>query len=297
MDDLTDFDREGFFGAASLGVFTYVQDNYGELLDVYYRLNRIVWPLQYTMNVPKPENDIRRAWCAVLYTRTLNFTQSAIMLATKGMRVQADTQHRCALETLFKLGALTNDAQFIIDYDLAEQKDNIKHGQSFIQYLDRQKPKDKAQIRQIKASCKDKEATLITKLKKHQPNLFDGNSDKDALRKFSVPTALYAKKADRLDMYDLNYRLGSASVHSDAKSIEDGHFEHNEDGTVNCLKNEPDLEDLEMFIQTLCIVVLDAVRYIGKVLEEVIPEDELRDVENTLEKLHMDAGSTPKQGT
>jgi hypothetical protein len=285
MDDLTDFDREGFFGAASLGVFTYVKDNYGEVLDVYYRLNRIVWPLQYTMSVPKPESDIRRAWCAVLYSRTLNFTQAAIMLATKGMRVQADTQHRCALETLFKLGALTNDDQFIIDYDLAEQKDHIKHGQSFIQYLHRQKPKDKTQIRQIEASCKNKEATLINKLKKHRPDLFVGNSDKEALRKFSVPTSLYAKKADRLDIYDLNYRLGSASVHSDAKSLEDGHFELNKDGTVKELKNEPHLEDLEMFIQTLCIVVLDAVRYIGMALEEAIPEKELKDIEKAIEEL------------
>lgn len=290
MNDLTDFDREGFFEVSSLGVFTHVNNTYGPFLDVFYRLNKLAWSLQYKMSIPKPENDIRRAWCAVLYSRTLNFVQASVMLATKGMRVQADTQHRCALETLFKLGALTNDEQFIIEYDLAERKDHIRQGRAFVAYLSRRTPKDKALIRRVEASCKDKEADLIERLKAHRPELFEGRSEKDAIKKFSVTTEQYARKADRLDMYDLHYRMGSAAVHSDAKSLEDGHFELNEDGTVKEFKNEPHLEDLDMVIHTLCYIVLDAIEFVGQALDYDVPEHELRSIAEALEACHKDAG-------
>lgn len=295
MGDISDFEREGFFKVDSLGIPDHVEKTFGPFLEVYHRLNRIAWSLQYNMSIPKPEDDIRRAWCAVLYSRTLNFVQAAILLAAKGMRVQADTQNRCALETLFKLGALTNDEQFIIEYDLAEQKDHVRQGKAFIAYLNRKKPKNKTFIKQVEESCKQKETELIGKLKKHRPDLFKKYSEKEALKKFSVTTELYAKKADRLDMYDLQYRMGSAAVHSDAKSLEDGHFELNADGTVNSLKNEPHLKDLEMVVHTLCLIVLDAIKFIGKALNEAIPKNELFEIANSLEHLHTDAYSVPKQ--
>ncbi|NVK25222.1 MAG: hypothetical protein HWE10_09870 [Gammaproteobacteria bacterium] len=294
MGDLTDFEREGFFKVDSLNVPEYVEENFAPFLEVFYRLNKLAWSLQYEMKLPKPENDIRRAWCTVLYARTLNFVQAAVMLATKGMRVQADTQHRCALETLFKLGALTNDEQFIIEYDLAERKDHIRQGRAFVTYLNRRKPKDKALIKQIEASCKAKESDLIERLKAHRPELFEGRSEKEALKKSSVTTEQYARIAERLDMYDLHYRMGSASVHSDAKSLEDGHFELNEDGTVKKFKNEPHLEDLDMVIHTLCYIVLDAVEFVGKALEYDVPEAELRIIAEALEACHKNAGSVPK---
>lgn len=294
MDDLTDFDQEGFFGVSSLGVFTHVNNTYGPFFEVFYRLNKLAWPLQYEMSIPKPEKDIRRAWCAILYARTLNFVQAATMLATKGMRVQADTQQRCALETLFKLGALTNDEQFIIDYELAERKDRIRQGRAFVSYLSRRKPKDKALIKQVEASCNTMEADLIERLKSHRPELFVGRSEKEALKRFSVTTEQYARKADRLDRYDLLYRMGSAAVHSDAKSLEDGHFELNDDGTVKEFKNEPHLEDLDMVIHTLCEVVIDAVRFVGQALDHNVPEDELKSIEEALEKCHEDVDSDPK---
>lgn len=294
MDGLTDFEREGFFKVDSLLVPEYVEINFGNILKVYYRLNKLAWSLQYKMPIPKPENDIRRAWCAVLYARTLNFVQAAVMLATKGMMVQANTQHRCALETLFKLGALSKDEQFIIEYDLAERKDHLRQGRAFIAYLNRRIPKDKALIKQVEAFCKQKELELIVKLKARHPKLFEGRSEKEALDKFSVTTEQYARKADRLDLYDLQYRMGSAAIHSDAKSLEDGHFELNEDGTVKEIKNEPNLEDLDMVIHTLCNIVLDAIQFVGQALEHDVPEDELRSIAEALEACHKDRDLLPK---
>lgn len=294
MDDLTDFEREGFFEVSSLGVFTHVNNNYGEFLNVFYRLNKIAWSFQYEMTVPKPTVDIRRAWCAVLYARTLNFVQAAVILSTKGMRVQADTQHRCALETFFKLGALKNDPQFIVDYDLAEQKDHLRQGRAFVSYLRRKSPKDKALIKRVEASCKAKEYKLIERLKTHRPELFEGRRENEALRRFSVTTEQYARKANRLDMYDLQYRMGSTAVHSDSKSLEDGHFELKEDGTFSAFKNEPFLEDLDMFIHTVCHLVFDAIEFIGQVLECDIPKGELSQIMKALEACHQDAGSVPE---
>lgn len=299
MDDLTDFEQEGFFRIDTLHAPEYVEENFGHFLDAFYRLNKLAWSLQYKLPSEKPTDNesTRRAFCLILYSRTLNFVQAAVMLATRGMRVQADTQHRCALETLFKLGALASDEQFIIDYDLAERKDHIKQGRALLSHLNRIKEKskdDKRNIKELEKSTKRKELDFIDRLKAHRPTLFKDRSNKEAFDKFSLSTEECARRANRQNMYDIHYRRGSASVHSDARSLEDGHFSINENGIVIAFKNKPHLEHLEMFITSYCLVIFDAVRFVGQALDYDVPENELKSIEEALEKCHKDVDSDPR---
>lgn len=281
MDDLTQFEQEGFFAVESLNVPEYVEVEFGPFLDSYRKLNRIAWTLQYSLPKFKPANyeTTRRSYCFILYARTINFVQAAVILGTKGMRVQADTQLRCAIEALFKLGALSNDRELIIDYDLAELADRIRQLKAYINYLNRRKPKNKESIKKAERSCKEH----IDRLKAKRPEVFKDSKEKDALKKFSISTEKYASKADLLDIYDLYYRSGSAAVHSDSQSLEDGHFVLNSDGTVNAFKNEPHLEGLGKFIYELCAIVFDAILFVGKGLDYKIPEDELKVLDDALE--------------
>ncbi|WP_156420304.1 DUF5677 domain-containing protein [Rheinheimera sp. EpRS3] len=285
MTDFTDFERHGFLGVESLQLSQHISATYGPYLSLFRRLNQVAWSFQYEMNIPKPENDITGAWCAILYARVLNFTQASYMLSLNGLRVQAETQLRCALEPLFKLGALKNDPKFMIEYELAERKDQLKQGRSILEYLKRQKPRDNARIKSMEVECQAKKEELILGLKNHRPQLFEKNDDKTAIEKFSVPASLSAEKAGLLDWYDLLYRMGSASIHSDAKSLESGHFLIGDDHEVEFIKNEPELEDLDEFVNTLCTVLLNAVEFVGAALGEEIPSGQLDAIKEDLMKL------------
>ncbi|GLX77466.1 hypothetical protein tinsulaeT_08060 [Thalassotalea insulae] len=327
MPSKTEFEKHGFLAVESLSVPQYVTSKYAPYLNIFLRLNEITWSLQYELNIPKPENDIAKAWSAVLYARTINFVQAAYMLSSIGMRVQAETQLRCALEPLFTLGALKNNPSLIKDYDLAERKDRLKHGRSFITYQKRQKPKDNTLIKQVSEQCDNQEAELITRLKAHRPDLFKENKHliaieklleshpelkvttlsnirklrpdlfkdkgKTAIDKFSLPASLLANNAGLIDWYDLLYRWGSSSVHSDAKSLEDSHFVLGEDLLVEHIKNEPELEDLDEFINTLCAVFLYALEFIKEVLDANIPKEEIESIKTKLVKLGNTQNSTP----
>lgn len=299
MDNLTGFEREGFFEVSSLGVFTHVNKTYGEFLDIFYRLNKLAWPLQYELPKARPSDkeSTRRAFCLILYSRTLNFIQAAVMLSTRGMRVQANTQHRCALETLFKLGALTNDEQFIVEYDLAERKDHIRLGRALLSNLNRISNKtetEKTQIKEIKLANKHKEREFIARLKKHRPELFINRSEREAFKKFSLTTEECARRAGRLEVYDVHYRRTSASIHSDARSLEDGHFDIDEKGNVSAFKNEPNIEDLHMYITSYCITVIDAARFVIKALGHEYPKKELSSIEKSLEACLETMNSAPR---
>lgn len=294
MENLKEFEIHGFLNTSSLGVPQHVAFTYGKYLKIFGRINKIAWGIQY--NASPPKSDIVKSWSYALYARTLNFIQSAYMLSSTGLRVQAETQLRCSLEPLFRLGALKNNPEFIRNIDLAERKDRLKQGNSYVEFLNRKKPKNKPLIKRLKSQCKDQKEELILLLKEVCPDLFEKYDDDKALSKFSLPVFEIADKAGLIDWYDLMYRLGSASIHSDAKSIEDGHFILNESGEIKALKNEPELEELDEFINTLCAILFCAIELISANLDIESPKAELEKIKDELDKLepiNQDAGSTP----
>jgi hypothetical protein len=219
------------------------------------------------------------------------------MLSTTGMRVQAETQLRCSLEPLFRLRALKSNPDFIKTIDLAERKDTLKKGNSFIEFLNRKKPKNKPLIKKLKLQCKTQKEELTFKLKGIRPDLFEKYDDKEALDKFSLPVFEVADMAGLTDWYDLMYRLGSASIHSDAKSIEDGHFVLDESGEIEALKNEPELSDLDEFITSLCAILFCVIESASDNLEIQLPNTQLDSLKDELAKLkpiNNNTSSTPK---
>ena len=267
MNQLNDFELHGFLEVESLGLESHIHSSYGQYIAAFRKLNQFAWSMQFEFTVPKPERSIREAWSVILYARTLNFSQAAYMLALKGLRVQAETQLRCSLETLFRLGALKNHPDFLVEYDLSDRKDNIKKVRAIISHLQQKGSKDKKQIKSLEKKCKVMLTEFISKLRAHQPDTFLKYDDKQAFEKFSLPVSRIAQKAELTDLYDLAYRLSSSSVHSDAVSLENGHFVIGDSSEVEFLKNEPEIEELDDFIITICTVLLYSVDFIMAVLK------------------------------
>jgi len=283
MTSKTEFEKHGFFAVESLNLPNYISSTYGPYLSLFRQLNSIAWSMQRETEINSA--DYFKAWCFSLYSRSLNFIQSAFMLSVIGMRVQAEVQMRCALEALFKLGALKEDRSFFHTYHMVELKDQLTHTQSFINYLNRVKSNNKLLKAEAIKKCKEQKQELLSQLKLHKPDLFVDGKEKDAIKNFRIPISEFANKAGLLDWYDLIYRLGSAATHSDAKSIEYGHFIFTENNEIGGLKNEPQTEDLDDFVVTLCLFLFTTIESVCSVLSIAEPSAELNAIKDSLNKL------------
>lgn len=282
MDFRTDFESHGFLAADSLGVQQHISAAFEAYIKEYLKLNSLAWSLQYQLNIKS--EDYFSGWCFALYARFLNFTQSAYMLALSGLRDQANTQVRCALEVLFKLGALKNDRNLYHAYYISELKDQLSHANSFLSYLERNKGSKELRA-QAQARKKSLEVDLSKQFHTHYPKRIQEYGEKDAIKKFSLPVSELASKAGLLDLYDLIYRLTSAATHSDAKSLEFGHFELTHDGKIESLKNEPYIDEFDDFLLSLAQLIFEALEFICVALHIEKPEVAMHKIKTRLSEL------------
>jgi hypothetical protein len=284
MDNKTLFDMHGFLAVDSLGVRQHIHETYEPYIKEYLTLNSVAWSLQQNLEVKS--GDASSCWPFALYARLLNFTQAAYILAVTGLREQAQTQIRCSLEVLFKLGATNKDRNFYSDYYISELQDQLSNVNSFLDSIQKDK-KNKDLKTQAKSRKTEIECELLELLKRHHPALLEKYGEKEAIKKFRLPISEFANKAGLADWY-LRYRLASSSIHSDAKSLEYGHFEFSADGTVQCLKNEAHIEEFDDFLLALIEIILKAIEFFCEALNLEQPEDRLNEIKINLAKLCND---------
>lgn len=281
MDNKTHFDVHGFLAVDSLGVREHLYETYQPYIKEYISLNSVAWSMQQNLEVKS--DDSSSCWFFALYARLLNFTQAAYILSVTGLRVQAQTQVRCALELLFKLGATKNNRKFHSDYYISELQDQLSNVNSFLDSIQKDKKNKDLKIK-AKSRKTEIEFELLELLRIHHPALIEKHGDKEAIKKFRLPISEFANKAGLADWY-LRYRLASSSIHSDAKSLEYSHFGFSADGNVQFLKNEAEVEEFDDFLLSVIEIILKAIEFFCEALKLEQPEDKLLEIKNNLVKL------------
>lgn len=284
MDNKTHFDVHGFLAVDSLGVRQHLYETYQPYIKEYISLNSVAWSMQQNLEVKS--DDSSSCWFFALYARLLNFTQAAYILSVAGLRVQAQTQVRCALELLFKLGATKNNRKFHSDYYISELQDQLSNVNYFLQSIQKDK-KNKEFKKQAATRKTEIERELIGLLKQNHPNLVETYGEIGAIKKFRLPISEFAIKSGLEDWY-LRYRLTSSDIHSDAKSLEHGHFELSDDGSVQFLKNEAHVEEFDDFLLSVIEIILKAIEFFCEALKLEQPEDKLIEIKNNIAKISND---------
>jgi len=206
-------------------------------VELMYSVNRLAVDLLHELEItPQKTNQIVGS---VLYARTLQSAQAAVLLLEHGMPTQARTVLRSALETLFPLSAIVKDASKADDLIASHDADRRTLADRMKRWKD---PELRASV-----PLTDAELDAIVKNPAKATNIFE-----------------YAKFAGMEDWYSTLYTILSFAAHSKISDL-DKHTVPNADGEVVELQSEPILANQTEMWLWIIEVQLAAMRSIAQI--------------------------------
>lgn len=187
-----DFDEKGFLGTTIIEFSNSVYKKHSDFFDTCYRINELGQEIKFKFEIHK--EDIQESLAAPLFIRILNGFQAVISLAKLGLVFDAKVVLRGALEALFLLKAVCENEKFSKEYIQTDKLRRLK----WMELAHANKHSIFNSAREY--ATPDIIKTLKTEIAKYK------------IKKFSTEDV--AKKAKLAMMYDTDYRLLSAEVHS-----------------------------------------------------------------------------------
>jgi hypothetical protein len=240
---MSSFSEEGFLSDEGAAVVQIIRGNYRQWLAVIRAINNTAVELQYTLAVH--EQSAREISGAALFVRTIIHVQAAVLLLERGLEAPAKVMVRCAMESLFNLGACANDAGKALAFLDADEAGKKRVAKYLLQVQDPQL----------------KEIVSQTSVQEHLAHL---EHTVENLNARELRTRDMARAADLENLYLTAYARLSEAVHSSARDLEQ-HFEVDEDGHILALTNEPVIKELGKIFLMLGEVLIAAIRAVAKI--------------------------------
>lgn len=221
--------------------------------------NSFAQHLQYEIEIQKTNTD--QILGAILYARTISTYQAFIIVSQRGMINQSKMLLRCMLDSLFPLVAIQKNKGYSKELIDSDEHDKLKNLNKLLNYRTRQGDNEdsllelKLKIESAKSIIKDHVIKRIT---------YEKN----------------AQKAGLQDWYDTLYSVLSITLHSTTRSLQDNIVIGN-NNEIECLKNEPEMEDLDNLLVTALEAVLFSINAIGDICN-INTECSIRELRSSL---------------
>lgn len=202
---------DGFLSEIVRTLRSEVHQQNPKLVGLMYSVNRLAVELLHELGISPEKTD--QMVGSVLYARTLQSTQAAVLLLEHGMPTQARTILRSALETLFPLSAIAKDPRKADDLIASHDADRRTLADRIKRWKD---PELRASV-----PLTDTQLDDIVKNPAKATNIFE-----------------HAKFAGMEDWYGTLYTILSFAAHSKISDL-DNHTVPNAEGEVVELQSEP----------------------------------------------------------
>lgn len=253
-------EKQGFLSGEISNVVATVHERYEAWLQVIYNINRFAVEAQHCIAVHR--GNLQEVFVATLFARTLSNVQGAVVLAERGMEAQSRVSLRSAMDSLFSLLAIANDAEMANAFAIADE-------------LERKRMLIKARAWTTQSLKAEADASATEeKLAEIQDSIRENGAK-------SISSKDMAVKAGLEDWYNTAYSVFSGTVHSNARDLE-RHLVLDADGEIAALCNEPAIEELDRLFLTAAEITLMALIAIGKVFDyrvEVFRSEQLTALE------------------
>lgn len=242
---------DGFLSENADDIRQVIRERYPKQSDLLRRLNRHAVSVQHSIEISLDSPGQQYSSC--LFARTLATTQASVLLLERGLLSQAKMLLRCALETLFALGAVAKQPEIVprlLDGHRAEQ-----------QRVAKSVPLWKAPELQEIADATGKAGLLNA----------DYGGATAALSAFDL-----AQKAGLEDWYRTVYLVFSWPVHGAVADVGQ-HAETGPSGEIVAFKNEPCVEEQSSTWFCCIEVLLKAISFLAMIFPNVdqVPVEEM----------------------
>jgi Family of unknown function (DUF5677) len=173
---------------------------HAEWFSLCERLNRFAQ--RFMLSFTAPRRDRRLVVAATVFSRIVSHFQAIILLAERGMILEARAVRRAALEATFIIGALLKDEKFIDDY---AKDDEIRRKKS-IKALVKQSDKELSELGVVREDLQN------------QLQEIDSTLSKEGIRELTVRGI--AQRAQMEGHYETLYQLLCRTVHTRVKDLE-----------------------------------------------------------------------------
>lgn len=210
---------QGFLSEPFDDVRKEVRMRYARHRDLLLRANRECVKAQHAIDIDPTSQ--RQVLAAVLFARTLACVQSSILLLEHGLVSQSRTMLRASLETLFQMHALWRQpayAEIIIEAHRADQRTVAERASRW---------KSEGLRDALRRGISEAELEVLQTAKAPPVNLYQA-----------------AVKGDMEDWYLSLYSLLSFPAHGKVSDLT-SHLVHDENGFIEELQNEPEIDAQE----------------------------------------------------
>lgn len=210
---------QGFLSEPFDEVRTAIRARYGAWRELLLQVNGECVRAQHAIEVNS--HDPRQLLAAVLFARTLASTQAGVLLLEHGLLAQARTMLRAAIETLFQLGAIYREPFVTSKIINAHDADRRTIADRMLRWKS-EEPRDA-----IRNEISEDELHALKASKAAGLNVYE-----------------LACKAEMEEWYLTLYSLLSFPTHGAISDLR-SHVVENDDGLIQELRNEPEINEQE----------------------------------------------------
>jgi hypothetical protein len=240
---MTGLAEEGFLSDETARVVQEVERRYEPWLALFRSVNARAIKAQYEAQVPR--DYLPALVAAVSYMRTLTNIEAAVVLILRGMDPPGRILLRAALESLFKLKAVERDRNVTNSIVAGDDEFRRKLLEKFKRIDDPNLKDELDRIGPLKSEMADKFKEWGVKL---------------------LNVEQMAAKADMTAVYLSTYPVLSDTVHAGIRDLETRHVE-TRDGEIVTLRNEPEVDNLELLFLMATEFLITAVEAFGSILQ------------------------------
>jgi hypothetical protein len=193
-----DFNEKGFLGKAILEFSDAVEKSYPDFLQACYQINELAQETKFEFHTHS--QDGQEVIAAFLFMRLLEGFQAVVILARLGLMIDAKIVLRGLLEVLFLLKLACEDKNFVMEYIRTSQVQRLK-------WMNIAHETKDPVFQSVRAYATSVRMQAL----------------KDDIQKYGVKDLSIegvARRAKLHHVYNTDYRLLSAEVHTIPRSLE-----------------------------------------------------------------------------
>lgn len=260
---ITLFDQSGYLSNEMVGIEKRIYEKNQALFDLCYEFNVLLHKFKYQMNANSNDGQALLVVCA--FIKELNSFQSLIVLAQKGLVIEAQVMLRVILETLIILKLLVEDEQFYREYILTDQ-------------IYRKRLLEAAVRNRHSLFDATRELAASGTLERLNLEINELSIKKDTTEKL-------AERAGLSYCYDSVYRIESGSLHASPRALEQ-YVRVDNRGDIESFNPGP-FEVMDVELTTALAFMLNAAELALKFFKIEEPS-EFREIKNRILKLGKD---------
>lgn len=272
-------DDDGFLGEAADKAGEQIHEVCRDYLDVAYAVNRVSQRTQF----PVHNLDGQRMTATGLLMKLQNDTQSVILLAERGLPVQAMSMLRVAFEALVRLELVHEDPEFWKQYRDSHELSRNRSLGSPIKGKTGVSPDDAAKD-EIRAGLADAGGKIKREDIERLPDIEDLVERADRLAAKRLGVDLPKEGGQLTESYHSLYQLGNQTIHSMPSSIHD-YWTSDESGFVPGFVQGPRMDGLNLILVTAAGVLVSALQVVKQLFDDVKVPSEAAEVIERFKKV------------